>query len=103
MLVVVVYIPASHVDDVKRAMFAAGAGRIGEYSHCAWQVLGCGQFMPSVRANPHIGEAESLAQVDEYRVEMVCDDALLDAVLTAMKAAHPYEEPAFHAYPSLVN
>ena len=103
MLVVVVYIPASHVDDVKRAMFAAGAGRIGEYSHCAWQVLGCGQFMPSARANPHIGEAESLAQVDEYRVEMVCDDVLLDAVLTAMKAAHPYEEPAFHAYPSLVN
>lgn len=103
MIVIVVYVPASHVEEVKLSMFAAGAGRIGEYSHCAWQVLGCGQFMPSPQANPHIGEAEKLARVDEYRVEMVCEDALVDSVINAMRAAHPYEEPAYHAYPSMVN
>lgn len=103
MIVIVVYVPASHVEEVKQSMFAAGAGRIGEYSHCAWQVLGRGQFLPAARANPYIGKAEELAHVDEYRVEMVCEDALVDNVITAMRAAHPYEEPAYHAYPSMVN
>lgn len=103
MIVLVVYVPASHLEPVKQAMFEAGAGRIGDYSHCAWQVLGRGQFKPSEAADPFIGAANQVSHVDEYRVEMVCEDAILQPVLAAMVAAHPYEEPAYHAYPSMVN
>lgn len=103
MVVIVVYVPATHLDIVKQAMFEAGAGKIGDYSDCAWQVLGQGQFRPSGHASPFIGQANTLSQIDEYRVEIVCEDSLLNSVIASMIAAHPYEEPAYHAYPSMVN
>jgi len=102
-VVVVVYVPATHLESVKAAMFAAGGGRIGDYSQCAWQVLGQGQFMPSLRANPYIGEANNVSHVDEYRVELVCEDTPLNDVVSAMKAAHPYEVPAYHVFKSMVD
>lgn len=103
MVVIVVYVPATHVDSVKQAMFEAGAGTIGNYSHCAWQVLGQGQFRPSNDASPFIGQPNTLSQIDEYRIEIVCEDSNLERVIASMIAAHPYEEPAYHAYPSMVN
>jgi hypothetical protein len=90
-----VYVPQSHVEPVKVAMFQAGAGRIGDYEHCAWQVLGQGQFRPLAGSNPYIGKQDELEQVLEYRVEMICDDDLIEAVVVALKRAHPYEEPAY--------
>lgn len=103
MVVIVVYVPATHIDVVKQAMFDAGAGKIGDYSQCAWQVLGQGQFQPTTDARPFIGQANTLSQIDEYRVEIVCEDNYLNNVIASMIAAHPYEEPAYHAYPSMVN
>lgn len=93
------YVPESHVEEVKQAVFDAGAGRIGDYSCCAWQVRGTGQFQPMQGSRPFLGQTGRLEQVDEFRVEMVCRDAVIDAVIHALRDAHPYEEPAFHYWP----
>ncbi len=93
-----VYIPKSHLELVKTALFDAGAGRIGDYEHCCWQVLGEGQFRPLAGANPHLGEVGTLEKVAEYKVELVVADELVDQVIKALRAAHPYEEPAFDCW-----
>ncbi len=90
------YVPESHLEIVKQAVFAAGAGRIGDYECCAWQVLGDGQFRPMAGSTPFLGRQGRLETLSEYRVEMVCDDDLIDATLSALLASHPYEEPAYH-------
>ncbi|MEM1114576.1 MAG: NGG1p interacting factor NIF3 [Pseudomonadota bacterium] len=89
------YVPASHLEAVKTAVFAAGAGRVGDYNCCCWQVLGEGQFRPLPGSDPFVGEAGEIKRVDEYRVELVCaSDCVADAI-TALQAAHPYEQPAW--------
>lgn len=90
------YVPQSHLEVVKTAVFDAGAGQIGSYSHCAWQVLGTGQFKPLVGSQPHIGTQDTLETLAEWRVEMVVAEAHLNAVIQALKASHPYETPAYH-------
>lgn len=89
------YVPITHVDQVKNAMFASGAGKIGNYSYCAWQILGEGQFMPLEGSNAFIGAQNYLEKVAEYKVEMVCDSQYIREVVAALKEAHPYEEPAY--------
>jgi hypothetical protein len=93
-----VYIPASHLDGVKIAMFNAGAGCIGNYDQCCWQIKGQGQFRPLKGNDAFIGQQDKLATVDEYKVELVCASEVLNAVIAAMKQAHPYEEPAYDVY-----
>lgn len=90
------YVPESHVEQVKQAVFDAGAGRIGNYRCCAWQVRGTGQFQPMEGSQPFLGQPDSLERVEEFRVEMVCHHDAIDAVIDALRDAHPYEEPAFH-------
>lgn len=92
------YVPATHVDSVKDAIFAAGAGRVGDYDSCAWQVLGEGQFRPLSGSNPFIGQPGQIEKVAEYKVEAVCEDAVMKAVVAALKSAHPYEEPAYQVW-----
>jgi hypothetical protein len=89
------YVPVSHLEAVKAAVFAAGAGRVGDYDNCSWQVLGMGQFRPLAGSTPFLGQQDKLAQVDEYRVEMVCAAQYVKAAIMALQAAHPYEEPAW--------
>ncbi len=95
------YVPESHLEVVKQALFKIGVGKIGNYSDCCWQVLGQGQFRPLQGSNPYVGEQSRLEVVDEYKVEMVFDDALLTSVVTTLKQAHPYEEPAYDIWPLL--
>lgn len=95
MLKLIYYVPESHLEPTKRAIFDAGAGGIGNYEHCAWQVLGTGQFKPIQGANPFIGEVNTLEQIPEWRVETIVPEAKASAVAKALKASHPYEEPAF--------
>lgn len=93
------YVPESHLDVVKQSVFKAGAGKIGDYDQCCWQVLGQGQFRPLAGSNPFIGSQGEIETVAEYRVEMVCEDTLIAAAVTALREAHPYEEPAYDVVP----
>lgn len=90
-----VFIPHDALDPVKSALFAAGAGTIGNYEQCCWQVQGTGQFKPLAGSTPHIGAHDRLENVAEWRVEMVVEEAAIHAVITALKKAHPYETPAY--------
>jgi hypothetical protein len=90
-----VFIPDEALEIVKSALFAAGAGAIGDYEQCCWQVKGTGQFMPLAGSTPHIGTHNRLEEVDEWRVEMVVDKNAIEAVVIALKDAHPYETPAY--------
>ncbi|MGX5699263.1 NGG1p interacting factor NIF3 [Acinetobacter kookii] len=95
MLKLIYYVPESHLESTKTAVFEAGAGGIGNYKHCAWQVLGTGQFKPLKGADPFIGEVGELEQVEEWRVETIVPEDQASNVTKALKASHPYEEPAF--------
>ncbi len=92
------FVPPEQLESVKEAVFATGAGRIGHYEACCWQVQGTGQFRPLAGANPFIGRQEELSRVDEYRVEMVCADDCIHAAVAALREAHPYEEPAYDVW-----
>lgn len=89
------YVPASHLEAVKDAVFAAGAGEIGHYERCCWQTAGEGQFLPVTGSDPHVGVHGELSTVVEYKVEMVCDPGCIEAAVRALKTAHPYEQPAW--------
>ena len=93
-----VYVPEEHCEEVKEALFEAGAGKIGDYDSCAWQKKGEGQFPPLKGSNPYIGQEGSVERVPEYKVEMVCADQYIEAAVRALKKAHPYEEPAFDVW-----
>ena len=93
-----VYVPASHLEEVKQALFAAGAGRIGDYDSCCWQVAGQGQFRPLSGADPFVGSHGKIETVEEYKVELVCGDDVVVAAVAALKQAHPYEEPAYQVW-----
>lgn len=90
-----VYIPDTHLEAVKEALFDAGAGQVGNYDRCAWQVLGTGQFRPLPGAAPYIGDIGRVEQVPEWRVELVVAENCLQAVVAALKSTHPYEMPAY--------
>lgn len=92
------YVPHTHAEEVKNAMFANGAGKFNHYSCCAWQVLGEGQFMPLAGSHAFIGEENKLEKVSEYKVEMVCEEKYIHEVISALKKSHPYEEPAYQVY-----
>ncbi|MFG0631274.1 NGG1p interacting factor NIF3 [Pseudomonas sp. xss_2] len=92
------FVPASHVEVVKAAVFAAGGGRIGAYDHCAWQTLGQGQFRPLDGSQPYLGQTGQVEVVEEWKVEMVVADELIAQVVAALKTSHPYETPAYEVW-----
>ncbi len=92
------YVPETHVEKVKAAIFTVGAGKIGDYGSCCWQVLGEGQFKPLAGSQPYLGQRDQLETVAEYKVETVCQDADVWDVVAALKEAHPYEEPAYDVW-----
>ena len=92
------FVPESHVELTKAALFKAGAGKLGAYDSCAWQCVGQGQFRPMDGSTPFLGQQGTVEVVSEYKVEMVCEDSLIKDALTALKSAHPYEEPAYETY-----
>ena len=94
----VVFVPGENADAVREAMFAAGAGHIGDYSHCSWSATGVGQFLPHDGATPAIGSVGTVERVPEDRIEVIAPSRLRGHVLASMRAAHPYEEPAFDVF-----
>ncbi|WP_019119912.1 Nif3-like dinuclear metal center hexameric protein [Brevibacillus massiliensis] len=95
----VVFVPVSHQEPVFQAISEAGAGWIGQYSHCSFQVEGTGTFLPLSGTNPFIGEQGRLERAAEVRIETILPASRQSAVVQAMKAAHPYEEVAYDIYP----
>jgi hypothetical protein len=89
------YVPETHLEEVKTALFEAGAGRIGDYDCCCWETLGNGQFRPLDGSKPFIGEQGRIEVVSEYKVEMVCPAELIEKIVNTLKEAHPYETPAY--------
>ncbi len=93
--VLVTYIPVGQSSALIDALAAAGAGAIGDYTACAWESDGVGQFLPGPGAHPTIGSVGEVTRVPETRIEMVLPRSRRQDVLEALRAAHPYEEPAF--------
>jgi len=94
----VVFVPATALDAVRDALFAAGAGRIGDYERCSWYTEGTGTFRALPGANPTVGEVGEDERVLELRLETVFPEERQDEIVTALRGAHPYEEPAFDVY-----
>lgn len=98
MIKFIFYVPKSHLEKVKSAISAAGAGQFGNYKDCFWQVLGQAQFTPLEKSQPYIGHYNHTMVVDEYRVETICPEYLIDKVIEALRKSHPYEEPVYDAW-----
>jgi hypothetical protein len=94
----VVFVPPDALAGVRDALFAAGAGRIGAYERCSWHALGTGTFRPLPGADPTVGEVGVEEHVAELRLETVFPEERQADVVAALRAAHPYEEPAFDVY-----
>ncbi len=97
--VLVIYVPGAHTSAVLAAIGDAGAGRIGNYSHCSFTSRGTGRFTPQDGAAPFLGQVGNAEEVDEDRIECVVKEHLLDGVVRALRSAHPYEDPAFMSWP----
>lgn len=93
---IAVYVPESHKEKVKEKMFEAGAGRIGNYDFCSFEYNGIGQFRPLPGSTPFLGSENTVEKVQEIKLEMVCASEFLTEAITAMKASHPYETPAYY-------
>jgi dinuclear metal center YbgI/SA1388 family protein len=96
---IVVFIPEDHHMKVLNAMCEAGAGWIGDYSHCTFNLRGTGTFLPGEGTDPYIGQQGKLEQVEEVRLETIVPESIQSRVVEAMIQAHPYEEVAYDIYP----
>ena len=94
----VVFLPEAALDTVRDALFAAGAGRIGDYERCSWYTAGTGTFMGGEATAPTIGERGREERVPELRLETVFPAERQGDVVAALRRAHPYEEPAYDVY-----
>ena len=97
----VVFVPPDALDRVRDAIFEAGAGRIGDYERCSWYTEGTGTFFGGESTDPSVGEKGRDERAPELRLETVFPEDRQDAVIAALRLAHPYEEPAFDVYPLL--
>ncbi len=94
-----VFVPDADLEKVSDAMFAAGAGHIGQYRECSFRLQGTGTFFGSEATNPTVGQKGQRETVQEWRLEVICPDERVEQVVTAMRGAHSYEEPAFDVHP----
>jgi hypothetical protein len=97
----VVFVPREALDDVRMALFEAGAGRIGDYERCSWYAEGTGTFLGGAESSPSVGSKGREQRVAELRLETVFPEERQDEVVDALRRVHPYEEPAFDIYPLL--
>lgn len=96
---IVITVPETHADAIREALEKAGAGKVGNYSHCSYSVKGIGRFMPNEGANPYLGKKGIVEEVIEERIETVCSYSILEHVVEEVRKAHPYEEPGIDIYP----
>ena len=96
MKLLTIYTPDSHAKIIKEAAFNAEAGNIGSYTCCAWQTQGMGQFMPGDNSKPYVGTPNSIQYEPEVKIELLVKSENIPNVITAIKAAHPYETPVYY-------
>jgi dinuclear metal center YbgI/SA1388 family protein len=96
---IVVFVPEADLAKVMDALFAAGAGHIGQYSQCSFRLAGTGTFFGSDTTQPTAGQKGRREEVSEFRLEAICPNVLVDGAIQAMRRAHSYEEPAYDVYP----
>jgi len=99
---VVTYVPIKSADAVREAIANAGGGKSGKYSHASFSSRGIGRFKPLSGAHPAIGTVGKLEEVEEEKIEVVCDEKILKKVIAAIQRAHPYEEPAIESWEIIV-
>ncbi|HSE81522.1 MAG TPA: hypothetical protein VLA87_07470 [Gaiellaceae bacterium] len=92
------FVPAEALDAVRDALFSAGAGRIGEYERCSWYTEGTGTFLGGEATSPSLGAVGREERFPELRLETVYPEEREAEVIAALRAVHPYEEPAFDLY-----
>jgi len=92
---IIVFVPSTHAQIVKDALFAAGAGKLGNYDCCCFETTGIGQFRPLPGSHPYLGEENLIETVEEIKIELVCDEQYLRESISALKQHHPYETPAY--------
>lgn len=95
---VVVTVPESDANSLRQAIGEVGAGKIGNYDFCSFSVKGIGRFLPIEGANPKIGQVGKLEEVLEERIEVNCDEEILESLIQTIRKVHPYEEPAIDIY-----
>lgn len=95
----VVFAPKSHADVIRKALGDAGAGRIGNYSHNSFTLLGTGRWLPLKGAKPYAGKVGKLSEEKEEPIEYVCDRKSAKTIIQAVRKVHPYETVAFDIYP----
>ncbi len=95
------YVPETHLEIVKNALFEKGAGHYKHYDLCCWQVPGEGQFRPLHHSQPFLGLLNQLEKVIEYKVEMICPESAIKEIVQTLLAVHPYEEPAYEIFKML--
>jgi hypothetical protein len=94
-------VPADSLEVTREAVFEAGGGRIGDYERCSWYTAGTGTFLGGEETDPALGERGREEHVPELRVETVVPEEWVEDAVAALRAAHPYEEPAYDVYPLL--
>ena len=94
----VVFVPSDYANQLKQALFSAGAGNIGNYEHCCWETSGTGQFKPLPQSNPTVGSIGELEKVPELRIEFLCRSQDLENIQEALIKTHPYEQPAYFVF-----
>jgi len=92
------YVPVDAKEKTKQALFNIGVGMFDNYENCSWETLGKGQFKPVGNANPAIGSLDTLEVLDEYKIEMICTDELIELAVKTLKEVHPYEEVAYEVF-----
>lgn len=98
-ILLVTTVPPENLDAVLEALAEAGAGVVGHYTHCSFSHAGTGRFKPDAAANPAVGANEQINAVAELRIETFLPRERAKAVVTALRAAHPYEEPVIYLLP----
>lgn len=98
MFKIITFVPTKEAQRVRVAMGNAGAGILGNYHHASFSTKGIGRFIPSKGAHPAIGEVDQASEVEEERIEVICDKSKIKDVVAAIRKTHPYEEIALEVY-----
>jgi len=92
---IITYVPITHSAKVRQAIGEAGAGAIGNYTFCSFSSRGIGRFVPNSKAHPFLGKSGKLEEVEEEKIEVICEKSKVREIIAALRRAHPYEEPAY--------